>query len=166
MRSIEHRFDRHSRRSEVPMATLLLFPGSAPAARRPVRVAPVVPLARPVMVPVARRAVVAARPPRVAPLRLTRRGRVLLRGLVALLVGAAVVVAVLLASRPAAAGMSARPVVARYHVVMPGETLWQIASAEVPGVDARDTAARIIELNQMQGSDLQAGQRLALPVAG
>jgi len=143
------------------MATLTLLPGSPPAARR----SGPAPRVRPA-VPVAVRGCAAMSARRPAPLRLTRRGRVLLRGLLGLLVGIAVAVAVLMASRPAAAGTSPRPIVARYHLVMPGETLWQIAAAEVPGVDARDTAARIIELNQMQGSDVQAGQRLVVPVAG
>lgn len=125
------------------MATILLLPtaGPAPSARR-------------------------ARATRPRPLRLTRRGRLVLRGALALLVGLAVVLAVLIASRPAAAGVGNRPVVVRYHSVLPGETLLQIAAEEVPGIDARDTAARIIELNAMRGSSIQAGQRLALPVAG
>jgi hypothetical protein len=123
------------------MATILLLPtaGSTPVARR-------------------------ARSPRPEPIRLTRRGRVVLRGALVLLIGLAVVLTVLIASRPAAAGTGSRPVVVRYHSVLPGETLLQIAADEVPGVDARDTAARIIELNAMRGSSIQAGQRLALPV--
>jgi hypothetical protein len=125
------------------MATILLLPGAGTA-----------PLAG------------HSRACRPQPIRLTRRGRLVLRGLLAVLVGLAVVLAVLIASRPAAAGTDSRPVVVRYHSVLPGETLLQIAAEEVPGVDARDTAARIIELNAMRGSSIQAGQRLALPVAG
>ena len=125
------------------MATILLLPtaGSAPLASR-------------------------SRASRHDPIRLTRRGRIVLRGALVLLVGLAVVLTVLIASRPAAAGTGSRPVVVRYHSVLPGETLLQIAAEEVPGVDARDTAVRIIELNAMRGSSIQAGQRLALPVAG
>jgi hypothetical protein len=134
------------------MAALLLFPGAGAA-----------PVAHRSLIVVRRFAVGRRSRP---PLRLTRRGRLLLRAALALLVGLSVAVAVLTVSRPAAAGTVAHPVVTRYHVVMPGETLWRIAADEVPGVDARDTAARIIELNQMPGSALQAGQRLALPVAG
>jgi hypothetical protein len=123
------------------MATILLLPGAGST-----------PLARP------------SRPAHPGPIRLTRRGRLVLRGALALVVGLAVVLAVLMASRPAAAGTGSRPVVVRYHSVLPGETLLQIAADEVPGVDARDTAMRIIELNAMRGSSIQAGQRLALPV--
>jgi LysM repeat protein len=66
--------------------------------------------------------------------------------------------------RPALAGTHTRPVSVRYHVVLPGETLLRIAAEEAPGVDVRDTAARIIELNALGGSEVQAGQQLALPV--
>ena len=110
-----------------------------------------------------------ARPARVVaapPLRLTRRGRRVLWCLVVLAVGLVVVATVLVASHPAAAGVQSRPMVVQYHRVLPGETLLQIAASAAPGIDPRDTAQRIIELNAMQGSQLQAGQRLALPTAG
>jgi predicted Zn-dependent protease len=82
-----------------------------------------------------------------------------------LLLAVVLSIAVLLLVRPASAGTDAHPVPVRYHVVMPGETLLGIAAREQPGVDARDTAARIIELNAMSGSGLVAGQRIALPAA-
>src|SRR5664280_2397012 len=97
----------------------------------------------------------ARRSTRPEPIRLTRRGRIVLRTVLALGVALAVVLAVLAASRPAAAGTGSRPMVVRYHTVLPGETLLQIAAEAIPGVDARDTAARIIEFNAMQGSALQ-----------
>jgi hypothetical protein len=98
------------------------------------------------------------------PLRLTRRGRVVARLLAGLLLVGAVAGGVLGLVRPAVASTHARALSVRYRVVLPGESLLQIAAEEVPGVDARDTAARIIELNALGGSGLQAGQRLALPV--
>jgi LysM domain len=97
-------------------------------------------------------------------LRLTRRGRVVVRLLLGLLVTGAVMLGVLALGRPALAGTRAHAMQVRYHVVLPGETLLGIAARAVPGVDARDTAAEIIELNALPGSGLNAGQRIALPV--
>lgn len=74
-----------------------------------------------------------------------------------------VLAAVLLVVRPASAGTQVHPVSVRYHVVMPGETLFGIAGREVPGVDPRDTVLRIIELNALPGPDIRAGERIALP---
>ena len=142
------------------MATVHLLPGgpSAPVTA-PRRSPAAAPRRHLVAVPA-----VAPRP--APPLRLTRRGRLVVRFGVGLIVGVVVMVAVLLLVRPALAGPQVHGVAVRYHLVMPGETLLQIAAEEVPGVDARDTAARIIQLNALRGSALDAGQRLALPVRG
>jgi hypothetical protein len=78
---------------------------------------------------------VAAEPP----LRLTRRGRAVLRGLVVLVL------------------------VGQHHVVLPGETLWGIATELAPGADPRDTIASIVEFNALQSSAVHAGQDLAIP---
>jgi LysM repeat protein len=86
--------------------------------------------------------------------------RALLFGLFALVVATAV----LLINRPAEAGTQVRPVPVSYHVVLPGETLLEIASTVDPGSDARDVAVRIARLNALDGWGLQSGQRLALPV--
>lgn len=48
-------------------------------------------------------------------------------------------------------------------VVQPGETLWGIASRVAPNTDPRVTVQRIIDLNDLPGPDLQAGQALSLP---
>jgi len=45
-----------------------------------------------------------------------------------------------------------------------GETLWELATTAVPGVDPRETVDRIIELNGLAGGSVQAGQRIAVPV--
>jgi hypothetical protein len=74
-----------------------------------------------------------------------------------------VALAVLGLVRPALAGVREPVAPARYHLVLPGETLLQISAEEVPGVDARDTAVRIMDLNGLAGSGVQAGQRLVLP---
>ncbi|WP_435735646.1 LysM peptidoglycan-binding domain-containing protein [Cellulosimicrobium sp. PMB13] len=94
-----------------------------------------------------------------APLRLTRRGRIVLVVAVALLV--------LLGARvgSAVAGSAGEPEEVRVHVVAAGETLWDHAAALAsPGEDLRDVVARIVELNGLSSSGLQAGQRLVLPV--
>lgn len=49
------------------------------------------------------------------------------------------------------------------HLVMPGDTLWDLA-ASVPGVDDRREAVhRIMELNDLPNGSLMAGQRIQIP---
>jgi LysM domain len=108
--------------------------------------------------------------PRPVVLCLTRRGRLVLRSgglllLVGLLVGA-VALTLLVASRPAQAGTAASIPPMRYHLVLPGETLWSIAGALVPGGDPRDAIVEIERLNRLPGSGVVVGQRLALPAPG
>lgn len=98
------------------------------------------------------------------PLRLTRRGRVVVRLLLAALVVTAVAVGVLATSGVASAGRDARPAVVTTHVVLPGETLWELAERVAPGSDPRDVVARIVELNGLEGAGVRAGTRLVLPV--
>ena len=43
-----------------------------------------------------------------------------------------------------------------------GETLWSLAYEIAPTKDPRDVIAEIVSLNQLN-SDLQPGQRIALP---
>ena len=96
-------------------------------------------------------------------LRLTRRGRLVLRlGLVVLALLLALVLALVL-TRPASAGAQQHAVQARYHVVLPGETLWSIAGEIAPQADRRDVVAEIVELNALPGSGVEAGQRIAIP---
>ena len=44
-----------------------------------------------------------------------------------------------------------------------GETLWDIAQVVNPGGDARDTVVRIMELNSLTSTAVDAGQRLEVP---
>lgn len=92
-------------------------------------------------------------------LRLTRRGR----ATVALLSGAIALGGVLTAQSAVAGGPDgAVPVSA--HVVRQGDTVWQIAADVAgPGEDVRDVVARIEQINGLDGSDLQIGQRLVVP---
>jgi hypothetical protein len=49
--------------------------------------------------------------------------------------------------------------------VLPGETLWQIASTvAAPGEDIRDVVAELVVLNQLSGSHLYAGETIVVPV--
>ena len=116
---------------------------------RPARTAPVV-------VPDAR----AGRARRQAtPLRLTRRGRLAVTGLLA----AVGVVLSMFAGGIAGAGTDAERVPVRYVTVAPGDTLWSIAGEVAPQQDRRDTVARILELNARESSGVRAGDRIAVP---
>ena len=107
------------------------------------------------------------RRPAAGPLRWTARGRVVVRAVTAAaltaVVLAVVAAAVLVVHRNALAGTGAGRIAVRYHVVLPGETLWGIAAEEAPGSDRREAVARIVEVNALNGSRVFAGQRLAIP---
>jgi hypothetical protein len=92
--------------------------------------------------------------------RLTRRGRLLVS---LLLLAVAVTAAVLLGGgAPALAGTD-RPVAHERVTVLPGQTLWQIAEQVAPGSDPRETVQRILDLNGLQTSQVEAGTALLLP---
>jgi len=99
-----------------------------------------------------------------APLRLTRRGRLVVRLLLGILIVAALAVAVLGSRRQAWAGTGSPHVTVRHHLVLEGETLWQLATEAAPRDDVRDTVERIVRLNHLPGVGLSAGQSLAIPV--
>ena len=65
-------------------------------------------------------------------------------------------------ARSAAGGRRPAPV-ALTHVVMPGETLWGIATELSPNADPRDTVALLVEVNNLPSSGVLAGQRLVIP---
>jgi hypothetical protein len=97
-----------------------------------------------------------------APLRLTRRGRLVVR----LLGGAGLllVVAVGVLTGPSAlAGPESGRVPVAQRVVLPGETLWGIAGEVAPGADRRETVAQIMELNGLSSAEVTAGTRLSVP---
>ena len=97
-------------------------------------------------------------------LRLTRRGRAVVRLAIAILLALLALAIVLSWGRAAEARPEpGSPVPVRYHVVRPGETLWGIAAEELPRTDRRDAVARIIELNALGSAGVSAGQRLAVP---
>jgi Tfp pilus assembly protein FimV len=90
------------------------------------------------------------------PLRLTRRGIVVLCALVAVLAGTLLALAAL--SSPAAPGGHAAPATV---TVRSGDTLWSIASRVAPGADPRAEVAALQRLNHLGGTALTPGQVLA-----
>jgi len=81
--------------------------------------------------------------------------------LVAMLV--AVLMAVAFFSGNALASNSGSSVHYRYVTVTAGQTLWNLASKYRKSTEARDWIATLVDLNNLQTSDLQPGQRIALP---
>ena len=95
--------------------------------------------------------------------RLTRRGRVLLLGLlVAVLFGAFS----LGRSASEAAPPSTATLAQQQRVtVQAGDSLWSLAQQAAPDHDPRDVVAKIRDLNDLTSSELQVGQQLLLPAA-
>jgi hypothetical protein len=102
--------------------------------------------------------------PTVNPLRLTRRGRVVVAGLAVLLVS----VLSLLVAGAAQATSHAAPLSAAGHglgqvVVRPGQSLWSVAESADPDADTRLVIQQILELNPLHGDTVFAGERLWVP---
>ena len=94
--------------------------------------------------------------------KLSRRGR-LARTLVVL--SLTVVMAAGFASQ-SGAGQVEASTAPSYEIVVvaPGETLWSVAAAYASG-DVQGLVNEIREVNNLQGFDLQAGQKLRIPTA-
>jgi len=99
-----------------------------------------------------------------APLRLTRRGRVVVA------VAAALLLAVLSLVIAASAQATSHPLpsrIAQQHLtqvtVRPGQSLWSVAENADPGADTRAVIQQIVELNGLTGDVVFAGQRLWVP---
>ena len=99
-----------------------------------------------------------------APLRLTRRGRVVAATAAALLV---TVVSLLLASVAQATNDGPSSRAARQNlvqvVVHPGQSLWSVAESADPDQDPRAVIQQIIDLNSLNGDTVFAGQQLWVP---
>lgn len=101
------------------------------------------------------------------PIRLTRRGRLVLGGLVIVtVIAAAALLWVALASRAQASSGTSRQ--GSSHalgrvVVQPGQTLWSIASKADPYADPRAVIQEIIDENQLAGTGIHPGQVLLVP---
>lgn len=93
-----------------------------------------------------------------APLRLTRRGRVVVVALALLLAVAGVMGGRAVADGPA------RATEVRTYSVQSGETMWGIAAdIAAPGEDVRDVVLQLQRLNGLSDGSLAAGQVLLLP---
>jgi nucleoid-associated protein YgaU len=105
---------------------------------------------------------------RPAPIRLTRRGRVVVGALIGIGVAALAAVIWLAVAGQAQASGTARPgrpagdSVARV-VVKPGQTLWGIAAQVDPGADPRVIIPQIVDLNSLSGTAINVGQVLWVP---
>ncbi len=141
----------------VPARRAAVRGGAACAQRLPVASAPrlvVVPQRAAARPPVAHRAVQA----KAARLRLTRRGRIVLVVLPALLA----LSGALLAAAPGVAEAAPRQA-PQTVVVGTGDTLWTIAERIAPHTDPRVTVAAIEHANGLTGARLDAGTLLVLP---
>ena len=98
------------------------------------------------------------------PLRLTRRGRVVIAVAAAILMA---VVSLIAAGAVQATSRSAPPRVAEQAlarvVVRPGQSLWSVAERADPGADTRQVIQQIVELNGLTGDAVVAGQWLWVP---
>ncbi|MEJ3404935.1 LysM peptidoglycan-binding domain-containing protein [Rathayibacter sp. YIM 133350] len=95
-------------------------------------------------------------------LHLTRRGRVVLTGLAALPLVAGAFLLSLNAGMAEAGGAGAGQSF-EYVTVQSGQSLWQLAEQLAPSADPRDVIADIVSLNQLASTDIEPGQRLAIP---
>lgn len=100
---------------------------------------------------------VSERPAGRRPVRLTRRGRLVLLALV-LLTGALVG---FLVAAPGQAADPAKPAVTA--VVQPGDTLWSFAERNMPGWKPKAAVAELKRANDLEGYVIHPGQRLVLP---
>ena len=98
------------------------------------------------------------------PLRLTRRGRVVLAAVAALLV---TVISLLAAGAAQATNDGPSSGTARHGlvqvVVRPGQSLWSVAEKAAPDRDTRAVIQQIIDLNSLTGDTVSAGQQLWVP---
>jgi hypothetical protein len=116
---------------------------------------------------VARSLETGARPVRTR-VRLTRRGRIVVAGLITASLVLVAALAWLAGTARADASGSGVPSSAVYHslrsvVVLPGQSLWSIATRYEPRSDPRSVIQEIIDLNALSGTSVQPGQRLWLP---
>ena len=98
------------------------------------------------------------------PVRLTRRGRLVLTLGVALVATVLLALAGLAALRAAPAADAAVPERTVTVMVEPGETVWQIARRTAPNADPRATVDQILRLNGIKDAGaIQAGTELRIP---
>jgi hypothetical protein len=112
----------------------------------------------------------AARPPAAGghpanvPLRLTRRGRIVVAVAAALVLAALslVIAGTAQATNHPLSSHAAQQGLAQV-TVHPGQSLWSVAESADPGADTRAVIQQIIELNGLAGNVVFAGQQLWVP---
>jgi hypothetical protein len=108
----------------------------------------------------------AERPAPLPPLRLTRRGKIVLIGIPLVFLAALLLTLAGFFNSPAKASDSAEDLAVTPTVtvtVQPGESLWAIAGSVTPDRDARDVVADIVQLNNLTGGAVLPGQQLYVP---
>lgn len=156
-----------SRAAHAPRPAQVAQPAHAPAtsAQAP---APVRPVVSDVQAPSAKSVLLAKGGEllRSVPGSIRRLGtpRGFLKGLPLLTLAALIVLGAISFFGPAASASVENASVTRTVVVVKhGETLWDIAQAVDPHGDTRDTVVRIMELNSLTSTSVDAGQRLEIP---
>jgi hypothetical protein len=96
-----------------------------------------------------------------APVRLTRRGRLVVTLFLTTLIVAAFVV---FGGASVATREGGTPEAVEVVEVERGQTLWQIASSAAEPGETREMVYRIRELNSLPGPSLVEGQELAVPL--
>jgi len=104
------------------------------------------------------------RPAPHTPVRLTRRGRVVVTAAVALAIGA---LSMALAGAAEATSHSGTPAIPGRGVtkveIRAGESLWSVAEAYDPNADTRLVIAQILQMNSLNSDQVQPGQMLWVP---
>jgi LysM domain len=147
--------NRPGRRPGSPRAALCLVPD--PAAPSPAAGRLAVP-ARPIAT-----SRLASNPPG-GRLRLTRRGRIVIAAIAALLVTTLSLIA---AAAAQATSHSVPQRAAGQHLIQvtvrPGQTLWSVAESADPDADPRAVVQRIVDLNGLKTDVIQPGEQLWVP---
>lgn len=100
------------------------------------------------------------------PLRLTRRGRIVLVGVPLILLSVLLISLAGFLNSPAKAADSASELSLTPTVsvtVQPGQSLWAIAGSVAPERDTRDVVADIVQLNNLDGGRVMPGQQIFVP---
>ncbi|WAA64900.1 LysM peptidoglycan-binding domain-containing protein [Microbacterium oxydans] len=96
-------------------------------------------------------------------LRLTMRGRAVLLAFASVPLAVGIAFAALSGGSAIASGSDAPAASIETVTVMPGDTLWSIATSVAPDADPRDVIGDISRMNLLRGGGLQIGQELAIP---
>lgn len=100
------------------------------------------------------------------PLRLTRRGRLVLVGAPLMIVAAALLVFIGFFTAPAMASGNSPEQTRTIQVgVSAGDSLWSLATEFAPDRDPRTVVADIVEINNLADATVPAGSQIYIPVS-